>query len=125
MVSCEPNDWNLILDGIGDVTNLSVTHPSAEDAKFSYTLPEDPLSDLSGDDRNYDIYFYYSPAGSETKTYIGNMMYDETTANGDTDSTLIDMTFYALTDLSEYTFTLHTMDGNQKPSDGASQTITW
>ncbi len=124
LVSCEPNDWNLILDGIDDVTNLSVTHPSAQNAAFSYNLPEYPLYDFRDNDRDYDIYFYYSPAGSNIKTYIGARRYDNPT-EGDTGNETIDMTSYVLTGGSQYTFTVFTIDENYKPSNGVSQTITW
>lgn len=123
MVSCEPNDWNLILDGIDDVTNLSVDHPSFQNAEFSYTLPEYPLHDFR-DELWYSIYFYYSPADADTKTYLGGKIYQNPT-EGDTDIVTIDMTSYSLTPGLDYTFTVHTIDENRKPSEGASQTITW
>jgi len=106
IVSCEPNDWNLILDGIDDVTNLSVTHPQDEDAVFSYTLPECPISELR-EDYGYHLYFYYSPANTDTRTYVREEYYQNPT-EGDTDIVTIDMTSYNLTGVSQYTFTVYT-----------------
>jgi len=124
MVSCEPNDWNLILDGVDDVKNLSVTHPSSENAEFSYTIPGYPICELRDDECGYNIYFYYSPANADTKTYVRAEYYQNPT-EGDTDIVTVDMTSYSLTGGSQYTFTVYTIDENHKPSNGVSQTITW
>lgn len=123
LASCEPNDWEYILDGVDDVMNLNVVR-NVDDVEFTYTLPEYPLCEFRGDDCFYRVYYYYSPAGSDVEIIIGENQYNPT--EGDPGSGSFEMTFaHGLTGGSNYTFTVYTIDENYKPSEGVSKTISW